>query len=261
MTHRTNTTTRQDLYSRVTAEIIAAFDRGAGRWRMPWHAPDDATFTPANAASGTPYRGVNILALWAAAEAGKYPTHRWATYRQWQALGAQVRRGERSTLVVCWKLKERPGDEQDDDRQESEARRGKRLFARGFSVFNAAQVEGYTPPAPPERPQHERITGADTFFSRLSADIRHGGPHAYYHSVEDTIQLPPFGAFRDAAYYATLAHEATHWTGHPSRLDRDLSGRFGSHAYAAEELIAELGAAFLCAHLGLANEPRPDHAA
>jgi antirestriction protein ArdC len=111
-------------------------------------------------------------------------------------------------------------------------------------------------------PTSERIAHAESFFEGLGAEIRHGGNRAYYQPKDDYIQLPQFEAFRDAvAYYATLAHESTHLTGHSSRLDRDLSGRFGDDAYAAEELIAELGAAFLCARLGLANEPRLDHAA
>ena len=145
---------------------------------------------------------------------------------------------------------------------QADDRRERRFFARGYRVFNAAQVDGFTPPEVPSLPTAERIAHAESFFEGLGAEIRHGGNRAYYHPKDDYIQLPPFEAFRDAvAYYATLAHESVHLTGHHSRLDRDLSGRFGDDAYAAEELIAELGAAFLCARLGLANEPRPDHAA
>ena len=136
------------------------------------------------------------------------------------------------------------------------------MFARGYSVFNAAQVDGYAAPAQPVLPEAERIGHAEAFFAAIGADIRHGGNRACYVPALDQIRMPPFEAFRDpVAYYATLAHEATHLTGHPSRCARDLRGRFGDEAYAAEELIAELGAAFLCADLALAPEPRPDHAA
>ena len=133
---------------------------------------------------------------------------------------------------------------------------------RGYSVFNAAQVDGYATPALPVLPEAERIDRAEAFFAALGADIRHGGSRACYVPSLDQIRMPLFAAFRDpVAYYATLAHEATHLTGHASRCNRHLRGRFGEEAYAAEELIAELGAAFVCADLALAPEPRPDHAA
>ena len=137
-------------------------------------------------------------------------------------------------------------------------RRRSRVFARGYSVFNAAQVDGYAAPALPVLPEAERIDHAEAFFAAIGADIRHGGARACYVPSLDQIRMPPFEAFRDfVAYYATLAHEATHFTGHPSRCARDLRGGFGDEAYAAEELVAELGAAFVCADLALAPEPRP----
>lgn len=175
--------------------------------------------------------------------------------------GAQVRKGEQASPVVFWKITEQaePGDDAEGD---DGRRGGKRFLARGYSVFNAAQVEGYEAPALPVPPKTQRIEHAEAFFAALAADIRHGGNRAFYRPAEDRIQMPPFEAFADpVAYYATLAHEATHWTGHPTRCARDLKGRFGEEVYAAEELIAELGAAFLCADLDLASEPRPDHAA
>ena len=158
---------------------------------------------------------------------------------------------------MFWKTFDR--DEETDQPQENDRRR---FMARGYSVFNAAQVDGYEAPAAVILPPSVRIGCAENFFSSLGANIRHGGNRAYFQPSTDHIQMPPFEAFRDVvAYYATLSHEATHWTGVKSRLDRDMSGRFGSESYAAEELVAELGAAFLCGSLGLANEPRPDHAA
>jgi antirestriction protein ArdC len=246
-----------DVYTRVTDQIIEAIEAGADAWRMPWHVTDSDQFFPTNALSRKPYRGVNVLALWGAAEKHGYPTGLWGTYRQWEELGAQVRKDEKGSCVVFWKISEK------GDSEEGETARGSRFFARGYWAFNAAQVDGFTPPqAPAPRPVAERIETADTFFDALRADIRHGGNRAYYRPDTDHIQMPMFEAFPDRlGYYATLAHESTHWTGAENRLNRDLKNRFGTDAYAAEELIAELGAAFLCAGLGLTNEPRPDHAA
>ena len=245
------------IYQRITDQIIAAIEAGAGNWKMPWHTDGTDITQPINAASGKAYRGVNVIALWATAQACEYSGARWATYKQWQEMGAQVRKGEKSAPVVFWKMFDK--DEEADQPEENDRRR---FMARGYSVFNAAQVDGYEAPPAVILPPSVRIGRAEDFFASLKADICHGGNRAYFQPMTDCIQMPPFGAFRDAiAYYATLSHEATHWTGTKSRLDRDLSGRFGSDGYAAEELVAELGAAFLCGSLGLANEPRPDHAA
>lgn len=267
-TRQAETEARADIYQRITDQIAAAIEAGAGEWRMPWHSGLDgvAPVLPVNAVSGKPYRGVNTIVLWATAQAEGYPSAVWATYRQWRELGAQVRKGERSSPVVFWNISDK--DEQSDADEGVEDGRRSRVFARGYAVFNAAQVDGYEPPALPDQsasrhdPEAERIGHAEAFFAALGAGIRHGGHRACYVPSLDQIRMPPFEAFRDpVAYYATLAHEATHMTGHPSRCARDLRGRFGEEAYAAEELIAELGAAFLCADLALASEPRPDHAA
>jgi antirestriction protein ArdC len=129
-------------------------------------------------------------------------------------------------------------------------------------VFNAAQVDGYTPKAEPELTLNERTANAEAFFAGVGADVGHGGNRAYYSPSSDHIQMPPFQAFDESvSYYSTLAHEHTHWTASAGRCDRQLGKRFGDNAYAAEELIAELGAAFTCAQLGLSTEPRADHAA
>jgi antirestriction protein ArdC len=250
-------TQTNDIYARVTDQIIAAMEAGAEGGRMPWHVTDSERFSPVNAASRKPYRGINVLALWAAAEARGYLTGLWGTYKQWRELGAQVRKGEKSSLVVFWNVTE--ADESED--AEGDEKGERRFFARGYPVFNAAQVDGYSPEPMPVLPEAERIGEAEAFFGALQADVRHGGNRACYRRETDHIQMPPFEVFRDAvAYYAVLAHEATHWTGAEQRLGRDLSGRFGSDAYAAEELVAELGAAFVCARLRLTVEPRADHA-
>jgi antirestriction protein ArdC len=252
------TTTHADIYSRITNQIIAAIEAGAGNWQMPWHS-EGCSLRPINATNGKAYRGVNVLALWCAAQEQGFESDKWATYKQWQEMGAQVRKGEKSSSIVFWKINDGEGEA---DNSEEEQNGHKRIVARGYAVFNAQQVEGYDLPKPTPRPEIQRIQEAEQFFQCLNADIRHGGARAYYRSSSDHIQMPNFENFREAiAYYSVLAHEATHWTGAKARLDRDLSGRFGNEAYAAEELVAELGAAFLCADLSLTNEPRPDHAA
>ena len=270
---KTNTRRRADkphtdIYQQITNHIIEAIEAGVGDWRMPWHTDGTSSMRPVNAISGKPYRGVNVLALWCAAQEQGYSSDKWATYKQWQESGAQVRKGEKSSLIVFWKINDATNGEGSDgaeaEGEQPDEPNSRRIFARGYCVFNAEQIEGYTAPpvAAPIISEIERIEGAEQFFAGLGAEIRHGGNRAFYRPGTDHIQMPHFESFRDAvAYYATLAHEVTHWTGAKTRLDRDLSGRFGNEAYAGEELVAELGAAFLAADLSLANEPRPDHAA
>ena len=253
-----------DVYQRVTDQIIEAIEAGAEKWKMPWHH-SEAAMRPVNIVSGKAYRGVNVLALWAAAQGAGYNSQHWATYKQWQEKGAQVKKGERSSLVVFWKITEYGAEETQTEAEDEKHGARRSILARGYPVFHAEQVDGYKPPAGtpslPELPQAERIERAEQFFASLGADIRHGGGRAYFNPASDHIQMPPFALFREAgAYYATLGHEATHWTGAKSRLAREMVTRFGSEAYAGEELVAELGAAFLCADLALRNEPRPDHA-
>jgi antirestriction protein ArdC len=261
---------RGDIYQRVTDQIIAAIEAGADKWQMPWHAKGGRAFAvPYNAGSGKPYRGINTIVLWATAQERGYSSPVWATYKQWAEKGAQVRKGEKATGVVFWKIFENgkaEGGEQAGADDEGEGSR--RFMARAYSVFNAAQVEGYQAPqidqpeADPEAVKFERIAHAEQFLSVPGVDVRHGGSRAFYSPTSDHVQLPAFADFVEpVAYYATRAHELVHATSHKTRCDRQLGKRFGDAAYAAEELIAELGAAFLCGDLGLAPEPRPDHAA
>lgn len=255
---------RADIYQRITDSIASAIEKGAGEWRMPWHSKGDgvAPRMPTNLITGRPYRGVNTVVLWASAEANAYGSAVWGTYRQWKERGAQVRKGEHASPVVFWKVTDRNEEGEDGGDGSEETRSGRQFFAKGYSVFNAAQVEGYEPPALPAPTIQVRIQSVEQFFSALGVEVSHGGNRAFYRPADDRIQMPPFEAFCDlVAYYATLAHEVTHWTGHPARCARDLKGRFGDEAYAAEELIAELGAAFLCADLELASQPLPGHAA
>jgi antirestriction protein ArdC len=250
-------TEKQDVYRKVTDSIINAIEQGVGTWRMPWHTSGKFAFSPINVTSKKPYRGINTVCLWAAAQAKGYERGEWATYQQWQDKGAQVRKGEKATTVVFWKF---ANSTETEDGDESPKTGSRLLFTRGYAVFNAAQVDGYTPKADPDMPMPERIERADAFFEAIGANVRHGGNRAYYAPDSDHIQMPPFAAFvENVAYYSTLAQH-THWTTKVDRCDRQLGKRFGDHAYAAEELIAELGAAFTCAHLGLSTEPREDHA-
>jgi antirestriction protein ArdC len=256
-----HTSFKRDVYERVTAQIIEAVEQGVGNWRMPWHTSGRFAFSPINVVSKKPYRGINTLCLWAAAEAKGYERGEWATYPQWLERGAQVRKGEKATLVVFWKFANSAAEIQEDGGETTPTGSSRLLFTRGYSVFNASQVDGYTPKEQSETPVIERIEQADAFFRSVGADVRHGGNQAYYAPASDHIQIPPFQVFVDnMAYYSTLAHEQTHWTAKDGRCNRQLSKRFGDNAYAAEELVAELGAAFTCAHLGLSTEPRPDHA-
>lgn len=253
----------QDIYHEVTKQIVAAIERGdLGAWRMPWHSMGESLSSPLNAITKKPYRGVNVLALWAAAQAGGYSKAEWATYRQWQSLGARVRKGERSTLVVFWKFTEAEvADDAEEQALSADKSPRQVILVRGYSVFNVAQVDNAPADSEPVGKEPDRIENAERFFSGVGAEVRHGGNRAYYSPLLDYIQIPPYAAFTEpVSYYSTLAHEHIHWTAPISRCDRELVGRFGDNAYAAEELIAELGAAFLCAHLGLGNAPRQDHA-
>jgi antirestriction protein ArdC len=246
-----------DLYESITAEIIDAIEKGSGKFEMPWNT---LSLLPSNATNHRPYRGINILLLWASARKRTYATQLWATYRQWQELGAQVRQGEKSTTVVFWKFYE---DDNETESLEDNPCNGARArcFARTHHVFNADQVNGFDIPEQPALRDGERIQFAEEFFRNVDVPILERGMRASYNPTTDEIHMPPFSLFKNADYfYSTLGHEVIHSSGHPSRCNRKLGNRFGSELYAAEELIAELGSAFLAAELHLATEPRMDNA-
>ena len=247
---------RSDVYARVTQAIVDAIEAGTATWRMPWHHSGADVTRPTNVASGKPYRGINTVSLWAAAYGSGYTSGVWGTYRQWQALGAQVRKGEHSSLGILWKeFRAKDDDAGDDDDH-------RRLFAKAFSLFNADQVDGYAPEPGPDLPESERLAAAEAFIAALGIDTVYGSASAYYHIAEDRIHMPDFSAFHDAhGFYATHIHEAAHASGAAHRLDRDFSAKWTRHALAMEEATAELTASFLLADLGIAHEPRPDHAA
>lgn len=255
---------RKDVYSRVTDRIIADLEQGVRPWMKPWNAEHAlGRITRPLRHNGQPYNGINVLMLWSAAVDRGYSAPIWMTFKQAAELGAHVRKGEKGELVVYANKITRT--ETDAETGEDEERIIP--FLKGYTVFNAEQIEGlparFTELTEPTIDPVQRIEAADAFFAATKADIRHGGNMAYYAIGSDHIQMPPFESFRNAeSYYATLAHEATHWTRHPTRLDRDLGRKsWGDAGYAREELVAELGSAFLAADLGLALEPRDDHAA
>ncbi|RYG90163.1 MAG: DUF1738 domain-containing protein [Alphaproteobacteria bacterium] len=246
----------RNLFQQVTDEILAAIESGTEDFSMPWHA--SGLGLPSNAISGRAYRGVNTLLLWARARSCAYRSARWATYRQWAAAGAQVRKGETSTTVLFWKG---VANEEGDSTSAADCGNRPRFIARAFRVFNADQLDGADEPTIAQLGDDQRIQAVDQFFARLPATIWHGGDCAFYDVRADLVSMPGFGSFRrPEGFYSTLAHELVHWSGANHRLGRDLKNRFGTEAYAMEELIAELGAAFLGAQLGLAVEPRRDHA-
>ncbi len=246
----------RDIHAEVTAALIAAIEADPGDPVMPWHRGGGAGL-PRNVASGEAYRGANVLSLWLAGEAKGCARSIWGTYRQWSALGCQVRRGETATPVVFYKAvaREREDGEEDSYR-----------VLRWFPVFNVDQVEGFAP-SDELGPALPRLADVDDFVRSTGAEITEGGDRACYVPATDRIHMPDGRRFFDTEsgtrtenYYAVLMHELTHWTGHETRCARDLRNRFGSEAYAMEELVAELGAAFLCAGLGITPTVREDHA-
>lgn len=259
-----DTSKRFDVYRAVTDSIIAAIEAGAGEFVMPWHDAGAGIAKPENACTKMEYHGINVIALWAQACLKGYASGYWASYKQWQLAGAQVRKGERGSTVVFFKrLDEREGNTAADD---GTSRRP--MVARASRVFNADQVAGWHPPIPrPTSNPVEVFESVASFVTATHAKVSHGARGAWYNILSDTIELPAPERFTGSptstpseTYHATVLHELVHWTGAKHRLHRELSdGTLPTRA--REELIAEIGAAFLCADLHVANEPRPDHAA
>lgn len=234
------------VYQIVTERIIEQLEKGCVPWEKPW-----ATEAPKNLTSKKAYRGVNILLL----SGNPYASPWWLTYRQAQQLGGNVRKGEKSTLVVFWKWLEKKRTQE----QEQEGKQAGHIpLLRYYRVFNSEQCDGITVPArnkPPVNPIEE--------CERLAASmpsppkLEHGGDRAFYCPPLDKVQMPVRDSFTDAqAYYSTIFHELTHSTGSKARLDRGLSDSlrpFGSPDYSKEELVAEIGAAMLCGIAGIEN--------
>jgi len=254
---------RKDVYTRVTDRIISDLEQGVRSWMKPWSSEHAAgRISRPLRHCGTPYRGMNILLLWGEAMAKGYAAPIWMTFKQALELSAHVRKGEHGSLVVyANSITKTETNEKGEDTERNIP------FLKGYTVFNVEQIEGlpghyYAKPENP-LPLSERIESADHFLAATGATIQHGGNSAFYAPGRDLVQMPPFEAFRDKeSYYATALHELTHWTSHKNRLDRSFDAkRFGDNGDAREELVAELGAAFLCADIGITPEIRDDHAA
>jgi antirestriction protein ArdC len=254
---------RRDAHDAITEKIATAIEAGVGDYRMPWHRHGASISRPINASTGRAYQGANVIALWAEASLRRFDSGYWATYRQWHSVGAQVRKGARGATIVFYKAIEAQNNEDGEGREVPQPT----LVARTSWVFNADQVDGWAPPVQAKANEVESRENAEAFIAATRADIRYGGDRAYYDVPGDYIGLPrpeQFVATETSSatecFYSVHLHELIHWTGASDRLARVLRGRFGDEAYAMEELIAEFGAAFLCADLHIANEPRLDHA-
>lgn len=247
-----------DIYQAITNNIIESIEAGAGEFTMPWQRGINGAL-PLNVSSGKNYQGINTVNLWVTAMAKGYSSSTWGTYKQWAEKDAQVRKGEKSSLVVFYKqIKFK--DKQTGEEIE-------RPMIRASYGFNADQVDGYEEKPVEELEPIERIAAVDQFVKDTGATVKTGGNQAFYVPSKDYIQMPKSELFtgtktssREESYYSTLLHELTHWSGAEKRLNRTMGKRFGDNAYAMEELVAELGAAFQCSQLNISLEPRADHA-
>lgn len=243
------------VYERVTETILAELEKGVAPWVKPWVAGAHPTL-PYNAISQRRYSGVNVFLLWESALVAGYRHPAWITFRQTHSLGGHVKKGEHATYIVyASTYTKQVRDPVNGDETEERI-----PFLKFYAVFNIEQTAGlaarlYFVPDP--KPVAEAILEVESFLTRIGADVRHGGNCAYYRPALDAIQLPEPEYFESTAhYYATSLHEHAHWTGHETRLKRDLKGRFGEEAYAAEELVAEFAAAYLCAVLAIPGKLR-----
>jgi len=247
---------RRDIHAEVTDRIVAALEAGTAPWVCPWRR-DGEGGRPRNGSSGHQYKGVNVILTGMSG----FATSRWYTFRQAGDLGGQVRRGERGTTVVYWQFIDAKHADAGKGADKGAAPHARKIpFLRAYTIFNAEQIEW------PEGSKHAvaevaSTDNADDNYEQVEAvigasgaSISHLGTRAYYSPVEDRIVVPARARFdSNSAYFATVLHELAHWTGHSARLGRDLKGRFGSESYAAEELVAEMAAAFLAADLGIAG--------
>lgn len=242
----------KDVYETLTDSILASID-DAGNWKPSWRSANNGR--PINHVSKQPYNGVNILSCWVSQMVNNYSSQRWATYRQWAQLGGQVIKGAKGTPIIFYKQVDKTTDD------------GSYLLARSSHVFNLDQVEGIDltkEPAAPELTPAQRIAHIEDWVEaiRFDAIINHSDEgRAYYRPSTDEITMPRFESFIGPEhYYSTLAHELVHWTGSKHRLERATAAKgVDTATYAKEELVAELGAAFLCADFGIEVATRDDH--
>jgi len=263
---------KQDIYQNITDQIIADIESGSAKgsdWIMPWHrdGKGGAGF-PVSLSTGKPYRGVNVIALWCSASRQGFDSSLWGTFKQWKAQGASVRKGEKGTKVVFWKQLRIEDKDKGED--------GERVIPllKQFVVFNADQVNGFEGEVKPDSDigadregEADVIETAEAIIEKTGAVINYGGDRACYVPGIDQIFMPQREQFTATdtstateRFYSTAFHELAHWTGADHRLARGKGNKFGSTDYAFEELVAELGAAFTCAIVGVSSAPRADHA-
>lgn len=249
--HATTDQPRLDLHQKITDKILRKLEMGVVPWHQPWLSNPVGNFTmPVNIQSGNSYNGINVLLLWDAVEEKKYTSNKWGTYKQWKTKNQAVKKDEKGTMVIYY----------DTFEKEVEGEIKKIPFMKYSTVFNMSQLVDYAPEdsitgAIPKSPV-EKIEEADTFVRNTGANIIHSGNKAFYRKKTDAINMPPPETFIDTphasateGYYSTLFHELTHWTGHESRIGRKFGKVYGDDEYAAEELICELGAVFMCSEL------------
>lgn len=256
-----NARSSRDVAAEITDLIIRKLEVGVPPWTRPWRVAG-AGGRPLRHC-GTPYTGINTVYLWAVADANGYRSRFWMTYRQAEALGGHVRRGEHGSLSVYYSnFKKTEADPVTGAESERSIR-----FLRHYLVFNADQIDGLPAYFYPDDDMlapidpSARQTAIDQFFDRVPAEVRHGGDRAFFHPTFDYIQMPHRRSFRTMDHYASVrAHETVHWSGGTARLARTFGKRFGDKAYSFEELVAEIGSGLICAHLRLPNELHDNHA-
>ena len=257
----------QEICERITQAVVAELERGVMPWSQPWTAAGSASrpIMPRRH-SGARYRGINVLILWAETQEAGYRSPYWMTFKQALEYGACVRKGERGTQIVYANRVTRT-----ETNSEGEDVERNFSFLKSYTVFNAEQIEGlperFHVPAPqpveaPEARDWASFADALAWFEAIPAEVRHGGARAFYMPSADRIEIPDRDKFhRPEAYFSVRGHETVHWTKHETRLARDFGQvRWGDEGYAMEELVAELGAAFTMAEIGLQPEIREDHA-
>ena len=270
---------KKDYYEEVTNKIIKALENNTRPWVQPW---DGGMLPMPKRHNNTAYQGINMLILWQEAGEGGYSSPYWMTFKQAKILGGNVKKGEGATTIfyagstIANNNKEEDEEAKERQSQDLEADKGKKpnfkqafiKFMKSYKVFNANQIEGL-----PEKyyevlsiennvKELEKLPKLEEFIKNTEANIKHGGIRAYYKPSSDHIQMPEMRFFKNGnSYYSTICHELTHWSGGKERLNRNLGGkRFGDQGYAMEELVAELGAAFLSSSLGINADVREDHA-
>ena len=249
---------KKDLYQDFTDQVIKQMEDN----NMNWTKPFTTTILNGhhNIVSKKPYQGMNCFNIGLSVYKNGFKSNEWATFNQWKNLGAKIKKGSKGTEILYWNIKEYEDKTNKDEKV-------KIPFLKYFVVFNADQVEGYETKEieTKEIDDWKAHFKTDTFVENTKADIQINNK-AFYSPSADYIGMPPKEDFKgdkentkEQYYYSTLLHELTHWSGHSSRCNRDLKNRFGSKAYAMEELVAEIGSAFLCSHLGVTKAPTPNH--